>query len=59
MPGMMKTLTKAMAMPPMEGMAMGLATSAPAPVDQRMGTRPMKVVAAKQLGFVPQPNLIN
>ena len=25
---------------------MGLATSAPAPVDHRIGTRPMKVVAA-------------
>src|SRR3990172_10181470 len=44
--GMMKTLTSAMAIPPMEGIAMGLATSAPAPVDQRMGIKPINVVAA-------------
>ena len=43
---MMKTLTSAIAIPPMDGIAMGLATSAPAPVDHSMGTRPMKVVAA-------------
>ena len=43
---MMNTLTSAMAMPPMEGIAMGLATTATAPVDHRMGTKPMKVVAA-------------
>ena len=44
--GMMKTLTSAMAIPPIEGIAMGLATSAPAPVDHRMGIKPINVVAA-------------
>ena len=43
---MMKTPTIAIAIPPMEGIAMGLATSAPAPVDHMMGMRPINVVAA-------------
>jgi hypothetical protein len=50
---MMKTLTNA----PIEGMYMDLAISATA--SQSWGARPMNVVAAKQLGFVPQPNLID
>ncbi len=41
---MMKTVTDSMCIPPMDGIAMGLATSAPAPVDQRMGRSPIKVV---------------
>ena len=43
---MIKTLTSAIAIPPIEGIAMGLATSAPAPVDHRMGIKPINVVAA-------------
>ena len=44
--GMMKTLTNAKAIPPIDGIAMGFATSAPAPVDQRIGIKPINVVAA-------------
>ncbi len=33
-------------MPSMEGIAIGLATSAPAPVDHRVGRSPINVVAA-------------
>src|SRR3990170_1540141 len=44
--GMMKTLTSASAIPPIEGIAIGLATSAPAPVDHRIGIKPINVVAA-------------
>ena len=43
---MMKTLTNAKAIPPIDGIAMGFATSAPAPVDQRIGIKPINVVAA-------------
>ena len=44
--GMIKTLTSAMAIPPIEGIAIGFATSAPAPVDHKIGISPIKVVAA-------------
>ena len=37
--GMMKTLTSAIAMPPMEGIAIGLATLTPVPVDHIMGDK--------------------
>ena len=37
--GMMKTLTSAIAMPPMEGIAIGLATLTPVPVDHIIGDK--------------------
>src|SRR3990172_12174738 len=43
--GIIKTLTSAIAIPPIEGIAIGLATSAPAPVANRMGTKPINVAA--------------
>ena len=46
---MMKTLTKAIYNAD-GGMDIGLATSEPAPIDHKMGTRPMKVVAVMMQG---------
>ena len=49
-------LTKAVTMPLIEGMSMGLATKATAPMDQRMVTRPANI-GYQELQSVPSPDL--